>query len=581
MPIQLNPINVVNVKDYGAHGNGVQDDTAAILNALDDINTNYVQSQLIVGSLGTASTPTLFFPHGRYRISKPIIFNRSGTNHAHGQIKVIGENAIILPLEPSGTVPGFSGTNAFLFNDASGVSLQKMTFVGFPGTAVSLLNGNSDTARLTVEDCEFYKNDTGLFIQTGSTQTTVEKCKFFYNRIAVDMNGGDQLEIRDCWIHAAAMDGGSQTVVNWPAQIENRQAAYVLIESTILVPAESPGKVSEPAWINNHNGSITCNRIRQGSEVEGGMTLINNFAKSTPTISNYNPNAIIVKESQCYAFENSALRPTIVRYVEAVPNMTVIKNNRGIIDGRIMNFSKKKYDDFLAANTGSTLSFNDYARQYIVYNGASNGGAVFKINVLVEVVNNIRGIPHDNGSQVPTPLLDFVRDKATLWPSRTGALPVLETNVLRDANNAQYGVAYTFEYPSDISNSVLLVRYSGNPLIQGSGIYSGGYVGILKANGALYGNLQGWFFEQKELFNKAGSSNATFVNGSFNIEAAWKHGVTYNNATTLEDFSILPFNPSTPELTAEQRKFTLTFTGSTASDQIEVIPIENLVYNFA
>ncbi|WP_118972297.1 glycosyl hydrolase family 28-related protein [Taibaiella koreensis] len=579
MPITFSPFNVVDVThpDYGAVGNGIADDTEAIKKAVTALAAYYTQ---IAGSnVAAASAPTLLFPRGMYLIKETIEFSLAGSGPAPEQLKIIGENAIISPYTT------FNGAAGFQFNHALDIGLTKLNFTGFPGTALHMFNPNLNSARVTIESCEFHDNVKGIYIETGSTLCTIEKCKFFNNNMAIDMNGGDQLTIRDCWLETNSMgvpDQANPTApIYWPAQIENRMNAYVLVESTIFVKAAAVlGNVVEPAWINNHDGSITCHQIRAGSEYRG-LTLINNFAKARPIIGSstaiFYPNAIIVKDSQCYATEDNDW-PAIVRYVEAIPNQTVIRNNRGMINAAVMNFSKSRYNQFLADNTGSTLSFNDYARQYIVNNSMVNGdpSGLIASDILVEVANNVRGNPQDNGSQVPTPLLDFVRDAESRWPTSFKALPVLHTHILADTNGTQYGIEYTFEYPADIADAMLLIRYSGNPLPSGWSGYSGGYSGLLKANGALYGNLTGWFWELRELFNKIGSAHATFatVNSSFNVAVRWNQGITI--PATPDSFSVLQ-SPTPPAvLTPEQRQFTISFTGSRGNDHIEVIPMSSL-----
>lgn len=57
---KLNNLNIYNVKDYGALGNGTADDTTAIQNTIDDIST------------GEAGGGILYFPTGQYIVSSEI-----------------------------------------------------------------------------------------------------------------------------------------------------------------------------------------------------------------------------------------------------------------------------------------------------------------------------------------------------------------------------------------------------------------------------------------------------------------------------------------------------------------------------
>lgn len=70
MPDRL--AEVVNVKDYGAVGDGVTDDHAALQAAID---AAFGPSSSPHGTNSTANRP-LFFPHGNYRTSLPLVFTK-------------------------------------------------------------------------------------------------------------------------------------------------------------------------------------------------------------------------------------------------------------------------------------------------------------------------------------------------------------------------------------------------------------------------------------------------------------------------------------------------------------------------
>ncbi len=66
----LNESNVVNVKDFGASGSGIDDDTAAIVRAFQYAATHGLYG---VCALRNYFCPvTIFFPPGAYRITRPI-----------------------------------------------------------------------------------------------------------------------------------------------------------------------------------------------------------------------------------------------------------------------------------------------------------------------------------------------------------------------------------------------------------------------------------------------------------------------------------------------------------------------------
>jgi len=78
-------VQVVNVKNFGAAGDGVADDTAAIQAALDSITNSFLTTQQRSGGA------TLYFPEGIYRISNPLVVKSVNTT-----LSGAGQGATIL-----------------------------------------------------------------------------------------------------------------------------------------------------------------------------------------------------------------------------------------------------------------------------------------------------------------------------------------------------------------------------------------------------------------------------------------------------------------------------------------------------
>jgi hypothetical protein len=106
-----------NVKDFGAVGNGVTDDTAAIqtaLNALKNVHTN--------------TWSVLYFPAGTYRITRPLTTSRPSNQDYFG--------AEIIGADPNTTTLAWDGPSGgtMLRWDASYDKVSRLTFDG-KGTA--------------------------------------------------------------------------------------------------------------------------------------------------------------------------------------------------------------------------------------------------------------------------------------------------------------------------------------------------------------------------------------------------------------------------------------------------------------
>jgi hypothetical protein len=282
-----------------------------------------------------------------------------------------------------------------------------------------------------------------------------------------------------------------------------------------LVPGNPDELCKEPAWVNNYN-SVTITETRQGGE-DGGFTLVNNFAGVGDAFDHVpEVNAVRVKDCQCYATfgniygPNSSViyaQPAILRYVSAIPNITAIEDNIGLILAKAIDFSKEEFEE-------DTESI----QEMISESGAT--GNVVPFGVSVKVTNNVGGLPHSNGSHVPSELWQFVRDDDSLWPSKRG-------NELAPIGAPAAGsgssVRFSFDYGSNL-NTAYLINYVGFPNPGGSTSYSGGFVGLLKANGFYTGTDIAQSLALEPLFNKIGDGPdpSMWPTGMFSVNVCWE-----------------------------------------------------------
>lgn len=556
----------VSVTYYGADPTGVNDSTVAIQKAVDDLYNNMRRTEQY--TVYAATIPTLFFPSGIYKIKKQITFGPDA-------IRVMGDNSIIKRNTDPGV--GFEGDFGFLFNWTYDVRIQDLTFKGF-AKALRMENGNLESAQTLIQECAFIDNGLAVEFSTGSTIHTIESTKFYYNTKAINMVGGDQLHIKDCWIAAGSMGGLTPGPGLRPAQIDN-YGSYLLMDSTMLIPGPREGGTREAAWINNY-GSVTITGTRQGGEYAGGYCLVNNYTGGDPIVSGSNPTAVIVKDCQCYGLNledntGNYSQPTIVRFVDAIPNMTVIRNNRGIVDARIMDFSIYKRNQVNPA-TGVNYTIQDIleaSRRTVGMVTASLDQHTF----LVEVANNVGGITQPHGSHVPLELFPFVRDEESLWPYKRpdNRLPVLNHTTVGGINFPGEldgsDIVYKFRYDAGF-NTALLVNYSGCPLPQGSVNYRGGFTGLLKANGFWSDPVVGNIGEVRQslvlepLLNQIGDPNpGSFPTGLFTVTAYWEDSGT----------------PRSSDVDNDNRIFCIRISGRSGPieyglDQIRVIAVDAL-----
>lgn len=118
--------NYFNVKDYGAIGDGVNDDSAAIQLA---INAALAPNGINIGR----TSGVVFFPPGRYKIDSPlrIMGEWTGSNWNFCSVTLQGDNkAYSNGWNATSIEPTFTNGPALLIQSARDVSIRNITFVG-------------------------------------------------------------------------------------------------------------------------------------------------------------------------------------------------------------------------------------------------------------------------------------------------------------------------------------------------------------------------------------------------------------------------------------------------------------------
>ncbi len=506
----LTPINVIDVTQspYDAVGDSIADCTSKIQAAVDDAISQAYQS-----SIADYTSPRLYFPPGKYKISNTINFRI-----AQISLSIIGDDAIIIPGN------NFNVNNyAFQTDYCYNFKIKGMHFDGFAKGLYINSNENINSGQVAVEECIFLNNTEALRLNATSTIAIISKCKFHWNKVAMYLNA-DKVTVRDCWIQS-----GEMLNVDHPAQIINH--SVLTFDANLLVP-ETPEGLMEPAWINNYQ-TVRASNVRQGGE-PGSFTLINNFAGSVAPISTPEgaiPFTVSVKDSECYAVYgndhgNGIIHPAIVRYVTKMPNSTIIRNNIGLVDCRLIDFSYDRY-------------YNPTYQQTIASLFAASGAASPAYS-FVEVVNNIGGLKYSHNSYVPLELYPFIRDSESTWPSSpapTSLQPVLAPGN-PDITSVPGSIIYKFEYTDP--DDTLLLRYSGDP-VPGSGHYRGSYVGIIRANGTYIDNKVQLALQLTELSNKIGSTG-TFFAGTYTVSVYWDAAPDTSHPELLPDNAAGEYN---------------------------------------
>ena len=320
----------LNVKDYGAVGDGVHDDTQAIRDTIRAAQTQYVLSLPNCGSSSYPTRPEIVFPAGRYLISDSI-------NCAMGIIR--GEGGVaILQSDP---------TKKIFYTDwAWRSTFSGLTFVN--GTMhLDLGNPNSDSGMILIQQCRFdCASELAINIQKGSSSTIVniKDCVFVENEQAI-IARSDQTLVRDCSISS------SSTMAN-KAVIENRASARFSMENVVLIPQ---GAGADRRWIDNY-AMLACRNVDFGKDPKnpdsGGFTPVVNFTKFETRL--YGP-SIVLDRCQIDAWDNPARRCAV--YCEEIPNQIVVQHSSLVNVPEIKVDSRIKCSSYFSGVAPGMLNF--------------------------------------------------------------------------------------------------------------------------------------------------------------------------------------------------------------------------------
>jgi hypothetical protein len=295
-----------NVQDYGAVGDGVVDDTAAIRACIAASN-----AEILAGNTGifgayapfVGTQPTVYFPTGVYKITDYLTADNADTvNYTN----FCGENAIIVASAGVVVFGGVSFTSGF----------ADLTFRG-GATHISIKTNNTDNSVITITNCIFSGN-TGAAIKTDnncfSTLLIIDNCKFRNDNassLVLDMPTCDLARVTNCWVENSSsvfFRVGSPTT-------------FASLHLFGLLGVPLVGGTSQ-TWIENY-GRVVATQCRFGGEF-GGCTIVVNKAPLNTDV-NGEPTGITIRDSSAYCASGT---PYI--HFTRIPNLVNISGIAGL-----------------------------------------------------------------------------------------------------------------------------------------------------------------------------------------------------------------------------------------------------------
>ena len=305
------PPGAVDVTAFGAKGDGQADDTRAIQQAADAAAARAVAFQPPGGAY-LGSSPPVYFPAGRYRITDEIKFG------AYSNIR-----------SDAGAIVEQTGDRrAFVFESGYTISVTGIRFLG--GTRqIHYSNANVDSSTLHIESCEFHLAKEFAVYTVGTTDghlsanLVIEKSRFILPRQVLH-NACDGATVRDSWVFI-----GQRNFAPDGAAFVNR-SGVLMFDNMFGVPTFEDSKEHERVrWVDNYD-TFLANRSRFGGEY-AGIPIVHHFGKAD-TRYPFMGQTVSIENCQISAGRAASPHAGVLTLREGVPQLIRLVGNRQLND---------------------------------------------------------------------------------------------------------------------------------------------------------------------------------------------------------------------------------------------------------
>ena len=286
--------SALNVKDFGAAGDGTSDDTEAFRKAVAEANA-HSQAEKHPEAAYYGTQPEVFVPSGVYCISAPIELGNLAS--------LRGENrAAIKQTSPEADVIHIS--------QAYRNAIHGLTLIG-GRHGIYFDTNNVDRSNVIIERCTFIRNaGFAIYAEEGSPSTFAKATECVFEQCEQALhNTCDQFVLEDSWITTSSDMKNKAVIVN-----KNQ----LLCDTILGVPLVNG---VDQRWVDNY-GSVVCRHFRFGGEF-GGFTPVVNFAKRVDRLGG----TMVVLDSCHTLCAMGTPRRKCAVYCKEVPNLLSVTNS--------------------------------------------------------------------------------------------------------------------------------------------------------------------------------------------------------------------------------------------------------------
>jgi len=351
----------INVKDFGAKGDGVTDDTDSIQAVLSSVYSEH----LIRFVPYDASFPEVVFPEGTYVISRPLVLSN------WMNIRGIG-NVVIRQTIPDADI--------FYIHWGFRNLIENICFDG-GRRQIKIYTSNANTARIIIRNCKF-RNSLDYAIECiikstdGTQQGVIIPYQITYtNGLPMLANVDDQSR-GNYWYNSTFLRITGSQFVNCMRVLHSNADMCVMDNSRIETRPDMVGaaicngalmkiedvtgmahvtKGNHQRWIDNRQYGLILKNTKLDSDSETGMLAINNIGKYH---SSWHGVARYVIVDGC-EFKCAGSAENVFIYCEEIPNLISVRNCRELSGKKIpvLGFKSIPDNNYFDAIDPAGLSF--------------------------------------------------------------------------------------------------------------------------------------------------------------------------------------------------------------------------------